>query len=607
MKYLWILLFAVFVFSAFIVTADSDDIFQAAAEGDLETVKRLLKSNPKLAMQFNEINDSPIRVAILNGRTEVARLIISYMDDVDIKTIGANTPLIYAAHTGNSEITKLLIKKGADVNHRNSEGRSPLYYATRQGKNEVAELLIKNGADVNSKTKSGGTPLRIAIEQSHKSVIDLLVSNNVNLEIRDKDDGIRLLHKLSEMGQEKLVLNLIEQGVDIGSRDEMNRTVLHSAAAGGLNNIISRLIQKGMKVNTTDIYGSIPLHEAVYRGHKDTVKLLLSNGGDINFKRPDGTTPLHLAREREKQDIVDLLLLKGAEDKPKIFPELRGDYMDQKRPGDEGVIFAPGIISKAEYWEQIHGFFENNSLCIIFVWFLDLKIDWTQWPPFLMEKVEDIWNQPYQSKLVGKPWFYNLKSIPEGERVIFPWRKNLDGSGSVDELYLWSATRTAGGWTEPTRFKPPINGGFDTWPSLSNDKTLYFHSWRAGSYGRDDIYMSKLEDGDYRSVENLGKVINTEYTEHDPYIAPDGSYLLFSSYKPGSYGEDDMYVSYRKKDGSWCKPINLGAKINSKYSDNRAFVTSDGKFIFYASTRTGNLDVYWVDAKVIEKLKPKDL
>ncbi|MCK4943042.1 MAG: PD40 domain-containing protein [Candidatus Aminicenantes bacterium] len=90
-------------------------------------------------------------------------------------------------------------------------------------------------------------------------------------------------------------------------------------------------------------------------------------------------------------------------------------------------------------------------------------------------------------------------------------------------------------------------------------------------------------------------------------MAPDGSYLLYDSNKPGGYGEFDIYITYRKVDGTWTKPINLGDKINSKYSENRVYVSPDDKYLFYTSSRTGNLDAYWVDTKIIAELKPKVL
>jgi hypothetical protein len=36
-------------------------------------------------------------------------------------------------------------------------------------------------------------------------------------------------------------------------------------------------------------------------------------------------------------------------------------------------------------------------------------------------------------------------------------------------------------------------------------------------------------------------------------------------------------------------------------------VTLDGRFFFFLSNRTGEYETYWVDAKIIEDLKPKEL
>jgi hypothetical protein len=76
---------------------------------------------------------------------------------------------------------------------------------------------------------------------------------------------------------------------------------------------------------------------------------------------------------------------------------------------------------------------------------------------------------------------------------------------------------------------------------------------------------------------------------------------------PGGPGDDDLYVTFKKDDGSWSKPVHMGNIINSDKSENRPCVTPDGKYFFYSSTVRGNRDIYWVDAKIIESLKPKSL
>jgi len=220
-----------------------------------------------------------------------------------------------------------------------------------------------------------------------------------------------------------------------------------------------------------------------------------------------------------------------------------------------------------------------------------------------MKQINGEWTAPYESRLIGKPWFFNLESVSEGKQMIFTWTQNLNGSGSPRELYLWSSIKTQKGWTEPVRFKAPVNTGFETWPSLSRDKILYFFSKRPGGMGEFDIYRSVPENGEYKEVQNLGNVINTRYIEEDPFIAPDGSYLLFDSNRPGGYGGYDLYIAWREKDGAWGRPVNLGERINSKYAENRAYISPDSKYLFFTSNRNGTMDTWWVDAMVIEELK----
>ncbi|MCP4158425.1 MAG: ankyrin repeat domain-containing protein, partial [bacterium] len=223
------------ILTGFSYSTYAQDIHKAVETGDLATVKKLLEKNPKLALQVDQAKDYPIRAAILNGHTEIAELLITYMDNPDVKDFISKTPLMVAASTGNEKIAALLIAKGAGLNLKTIDGRTPLHYATRQGKEKMAAMLIKKGAKINSQTNKGDTPLRIAIKRHDRRIIDLLLANNAGLKIKDKDDGITLLHKLATLGYHKQVTKLMEQGVDIHSTDGTHRTLLHNAAAGGLD------------------------------------------------------------------------------------------------------------------------------------------------------------------------------------------------------------------------------------------------------------------------------------------------------------------------------------------------------------------------------------
>ncbi len=80
--------------------------------------------------------------------------------------------------------------------------------------------------------------------------------------------------------------------------------------------------------------------------------------------------------------------------------------------------------------------------------------------------------------------------------------------------------------------------------------------------------------------------MNTEFSEHDPFVAPDESYLIFTSTRPGGFGREDLYIGYKKVDGSWTEPKNMGKTINSSGVDFCPMLSPDGKYLFF----TRNID-----------------
>ena len=92
-------------------------------------------------------------------------------------------------------------------------------------------------------------------------------------------------------------------------------------------------------------------------------------------------------------------------------------------------------------------------------------------------------------------------------------------------------------------------------------------------------------------------------------LHPDESNLIFDGEREGGFGDSDLYISFRQEDGSWGTAINLGDAINTEAWEAAATVTPDGKYLFFnrniGSDSYENVDIFWVDAKVIEDLRPK--
>jgi len=282
------------------------------------------------------------------------------------------------------------------------------------------------------------------------------------------------------------------------------------------------------------------------------------------------------------------------------FPVLKGPYLGQKPPGKTPKIFAPGIISTAAN-EGCSSFSPDGRL------YMFVRARSALDGILMMKQIDGVWQKPRLTSFSAGKYDWDFMLAPDGKTVfVSSGRPTQTGGAPLRDYRIWISERSGKGWSEPRLLPAPVNTGrHDSYPSVTNDRTLYFFSNRSGGLGEGDIYLSRSVNGQYKKVENLGIPINTTYHEVDPFIDPDERYLIFCSDKPDGYGKADIYVAFREKNGSWTQPVNMGEKINTPHSEYIPYVTPDGRYFFFTTNKTGNRDIYWVDAKIIKELKPE--
>ena len=253
--------------------------------------------------------------------------------------------------------------------------------------------------------------------------------------------------------------------------------------------------------------------------------------------------------------------------------------MGQKPPGLVAEPFAPGIISKGG-WE-IEGVFAPGMKEFYFTTRSSKDAPITV---IGFRQQNNVWNKYIEFKRRGEVSF-----SPDGSRMHM-------AKGYKD--------RMGDGWSERKSLGPLFDR--EDWGIMrltaSAKGTYVFDDYKSD----DVIRISKLKDGKRQAPEKMGPVVNTgEWTAH-PFIAPDESYLIWDSEREGGYGDSDLYISFRQEDGSWGPAINMGDSVNSDKWEAYASVTPDGKYIlFNRNIDEDNTDIYWVDAKIIETLRPQ--
>jgi Tol biopolymer transport system component len=258
---------------------------------------------------------------------------------------------------------------------------------------------------------------------------------------------------------------------------------------------------------------------------------------------------------------------------------------------------------------------------------------------------DDGWGVPRIAPFSGQYDDWEPVFSPSGERLYFvSARPTGRGEAAENDRNLWYVERTADGWGEPVEVGFPVNAAEhrEGYASVSRDGMLYFFRYDDEGENLTEIFQSDCSDDPCSEPELLGSAINTEYHDWDPFIAPDGSYLIFSSPdRPDSFGRADLYISFLAPVGTWTEAVNMGPEVNGPGTEICPFVSADGKFLFFEATaepRTGPpppqrftrpsegtpltyelvmqmaeelgespMQSYWIDAGVIETLRQEVL
>lgn len=284
------------------------------------------------------------------------------------------------------------------------------------------------------------------------------------------------------------------------------------------------------------------------------------------------------------------------------IPGLRGPYLGQPPPGLKARIFLDGIISKTGEPEMSAAFTKDGRE------FYFCARHENSWAIYSSVEKDGRWPEPKPLPFTESRYTdRDLTISPDGKRIYFGSDRPIERGGRPRRrLQVTYIERTRNGsWSLPLHAGKTVNGGHGgNYPSVAGNGNLYFFTSRPDGVGKCDIFIARFEDGRYSPPVALGRAVNSSYNDWDSFIAPDESYIIFSSQdRPDTHGDQDLYISFRKPDGEWTEAHNMGASVNSESSEICPSVTIDGRFLFFTSRLRVTADIYWVDARIIDQVR----
>jgi ankyrin repeat protein len=621
-----------FLLLAFLATpatpAQAEEIHRAVIDSSLESVVTLIDQNPGLLNVQDEKGKTPLNLAVELGFADIARLLVERGADVNLADQENWSPLHHAADSGDLETARLLIEKGAtlnsatqvqknflvggwtplhlaslkghallvdllldhgaEVDSRDGAQRTPLILSAESNNPQIAGLLIKRGADINAQAMRGYTPILWGARNQAKEYVDLLIAARAAIA---PEVLPRALEMAADAGMENLYRYTLELGCDLAAIRQEDPYLIFSAAAGGSAAIVRSLVESVFDPRLTDPHGMTPLHAAATENRIAVLEYLLGLDLDINVRNKKGESPFNLARFMKPDETVAFLTANGADTGAPQFPLFEGPYMGQPPPGDTPRMFLEGIVSGPDRAHSSITFSPDG-----------LEAYWTEMAPpegrvAHTRVVAGKWTYPESADIDRDPTF-----SPDGKRLYFiqtrPFKEGEIPGGDPDlkEEY-WYRERTDTGWSAPISVGDAVNSLGVHWPcSVDRDGNLFFSEFK------DKMYFSRYADGAYQTPVLLTEYLhNATLIGQGPFVAPDGSYLLFTA-------QDSLHISFRKDDGTWTDRINLGGLINASHINGTPRVTADGKYMFFVSAGRGrSWGIYWVSADVITRLKAEHL
>lgn len=134
--------------------------------------------------------------------------------------------------------------------------------------------------------------------------------------------------------------------------------------------------------------------------------------------------------------------------------------------------------------------------------------------------------------------------------------------------------------------------------SINNSQDKLFLSFEGfGTYGVEDIYVSKKNNNEWGRLSNIGSSVNSDYQDISPFLYKKDTLVFISNREEVGY---ELYFTVLK-DKMWSEPIKMTLLNTSKSESSLTFDYNSSNFILSATTdsKTNSDLFFYADTKTL--------
>jgi Tol biopolymer transport system component len=251
-------------------------------------------------------------------------------------------------------------------------------------------------------------------------------------------------------------------------------------------------------------------------------------------------------------------------------------------------VFAPGIISGPANDGSPTFSPDGGTL-----FFIRSSAHWS----IILEshRLKGGWSEPKVASFSGE-WSDSSPALsPDGSFLVFVSVRPLATDSAQPKQgrsdmasHIWRVNRVGSGWSPPVELPDSVNSF--QWifrPSVAADGSIYF---TAAVKGKElSLFRSQYQNGAYRNAEALS-FSDGSVKDVDPEVAPDQSFLVFTSKRPrpGDTSHEHLFIVYNQG-GVWGSIVPIryaGDDENGSSEDNDPRFGADHRTVYFSSDRT---------------------